>query len=255
LASDSTNALTLLHRAYHLAAAGKLQAAVEASRKAYEIAPANPIVIGGLAEHLAPFGEDEEAGKFADLALQTGLAKTNPGLVSVYARAARKAGQYAKAADVLIDGIDAFDTGDAGARSKEIVRLVHAALADKRQRTAALAAWARLYPPNRRVSASANTNAALYFCFASAQMYVLLDAIDDAYSRAFQCLDEQPPSGATPGAAVHRQLISIWSPEMRPFRRDPRFQAFVTRIGLMEYWKKYGPPDDCDMKNGKLTCH
>jgi tetratricopeptide (TPR) repeat protein len=253
LASESTNAITLLHRAYHLAAAGKLRAAVEASRKANEIAPADPRVIGGLAEDLALLGEDEEAGKFANLGLQTGL-KADPGLVYVYARAARKAGQYAKAADVIIDYIDVFGAGDEGARSKEIVHLVHAALADKRQRAAALAARARLYPPNRRVSASANAYLALYYCFASAQMYVLLDAIDDAYSLGFQCLDEQPPSGA-PGAAVHRQLLSIWSPEMRPFRRDPRFQGLMTRIGLMEYWKQYGPPDDCDLKNGKLTCH
>jgi hypothetical protein len=41
---------------------------------------------------------------------------------------------------------------------------------------------------------------------------------------------------------------------MRPFRKDPRFQALVTRIGLIDYWKKYGPPDDCDLSDGKLTC-
>ena len=33
------------------------------------------------------------------------------------------------------------------------------------------------------------------------------------------------------------------------------FQAFVTRLGLMEYYQQYGPPGGCDLKDGKLTCH
>jgi hypothetical protein len=39
------------------------------------------------------------------------------------------------------------------------------------------------------------------------------------------------------------------------FRQNQRFQALATRLGLMEYWQQYGPPDDCDLKDGKLTCH
>jgi hypothetical protein len=48
---------------------------------------------------------------------------------------------------------------------------------------------------------------------------------------------------------------AIWTPELRGFRQDSRFQAFATRLGLMQYWQQYGPPDDCDLKDGKLTCH
>ena len=65
-------------------------------------------------------------------------------------------------------------------------------------------------------------------------------------------LDELETTGVLTGA-VH--VGAYWLPEMRPFRRDLRFQAFVTRLGLMEYWKQYGPPDDCDLNDGKLTCH
>jgi hypothetical protein len=46
----------------------------------------------------------------------------------------------------------------------------------------------------------------------------------------------------------------LWLPEMGPFRKDPRFQVFTNRLGLMAYWQKYGPPDYCDLTNGKLTC-
>ena len=31
--------------------------------------------------------------------------------------------------------------------------------------------------------------------------------------------------------------------------------TFATRMGFMEYWQQYGPPDDCDLNDGKLTCH
>jgi hypothetical protein len=29
----------------------------------------------------------------------------------------------------------------------------------------------------------------------------------------------------------------------------------VNRLGLMEYYQQFGPPDDCDLKDAKLTCH
>jgi hypothetical protein len=46
----------------------------------------------------------------------------------------------------------------------------------------------------------------------------------------------------------------LWTREMSPFRQDAQFQEFVTRLGMMPYWEKYGPPDDCDLKDGKLSC-
>jgi hypothetical protein len=78
---------------------------------------------------------------------------------------------------------------------------------------------------------------------------VQLDALDRAFDLASQSLDEFARSG-TVGSAWG----VLWLPEMRPFRRDPRFQAFATRMGLMDYWKQNGPPDDCDLKNGHLAC-
>ena len=41
---------------------------------------------------------------------------------------------------------------------------------------------------------------------------------------------------------------------MRPFRQDPRFQAFVERLRLPEYWEVYGPPDGCALEEGKIAC-
>jgi hypothetical protein len=41
---------------------------------------------------------------------------------------------------------------------------------------------------------------------------------------------------------------------MRPFRRDPRFPAFAERLGMIDYWKQYGPPDSCDLTGERLSC-
>jgi len=34
----------------------------------------------------------------------------------------------------------------------------------------------------------------------------------------------------------------------------PRLQGFLTRRKLSEYWQHYGPPDECDLRDGTLTC-
>jgi hypothetical protein len=47
---------------------------------------------------------------------------------------------------------------------------------------------------------------------------------------------------------------AVWLPEMRPFHRDPRFQTFCQRLGLFDYWNTYGPPDNCELREGRLVC-
>jgi hypothetical protein len=46
----------------------------------------------------------------------------------------------------------------------------------------------------------------------------------------------------------------LWIEQMGAFRRDARFQAFVERLGLVDYWSQYGPPDNCELRNGRLIC-
>jgi hypothetical protein len=49
-------------------------------------------------------------------------------------------------------------------------------------------------------------------------------------------------------------LSTLWAPEMRAFRRDPRFARFANGLKLTEYWRRYGPPDECVLAAEKLTC-
>jgi hypothetical protein len=82
-------------------------------------------------------------------------------------------------------------------------------------------------------------------------MYVRLDALNAAYRLLNRCLAEQPSDAPMMGEAMEY----LWRPEMRPFRQDRRFQALAKRLGLIDYWRRYGPPDDCDLRADKLTCH
>jgi hypothetical protein len=46
-----------------------------------------------------------------------------------------------------------------------------------------------------------------------------------------------------------------WMPELRARRKDPRFDTLTRRLGFIEYWEEYGPPDEGDLRAGKLVCH
>ncbi len=80
------------------------------------------------------------------------------------------------------------------------------------------------------------------------QVYTQIGALDQTYARANRALDERSPAGLV------GPLSGVWLPEMRPFRRDPRFQQLVTRLKLIEYWKQYGPPDERDLRGDALVC-
>jgi hypothetical protein len=77
----------------------------------------------------------------------------------------------------------------------------------------------------------------------SIDWFTRLGALDLAYDLALATLDEFESTGVLTGT-IH--VAAYWLPEMRPFRQDARFPGVVTRLGLMEYWQRYGPPDDCD---------
>jgi TolB-like protein len=70
-------------------------------------------------------------------------------------------------------------------------------------------------------------------------------ALDEMYGYANR-IDEHHSLGPFP--------VEMWLPEMRQFRRDARFQRLVTRLGLIDYWRQYGPPDDCDLHGDVLVC-
>ena len=50
-------------------------------------------------------------------------------------------------------------------------------------------------------------------------------------------------------------LFKIWIPIMKEVRQTPRFKKFVKKIGLVDYWNKFGWPDMCHkLDNGDFEC-
>jgi hypothetical protein len=46
----------------------------------------------------------------------------------------------------------------------------------------------------------------------------------------------------------------LWLAEMCPFRKARLFRASVTGRNLLDYWKRYGPPDEWDLHGDTLVC-
>lgn len=52
-------------------------------------------------------------------------------------------------------------------------------------------------------------------------------------------------AGERPTSNDSAHLQTLWSPQGRAARRLPQFPEFARKVGLVEVWDKYGPPDTC----------
>jgi hypothetical protein len=75
----------------------------------------------------------------------------------------------------------------------------------------------------------------------------LLGALDEAFAFAHQSLDQFAQAG-TIGIAWGM----LWTQEMRPLRRDPRFGQLIERLRLVEFWQTHGAPDGYELRSGRL---
>jgi TolB-like protein len=236
----------LLRRIVLLGAAGKLGAALELSQRIYDLAPAVAESSADLAWVYGLLGRETEEKKYAELAVTLGYPEFLSAVAGPSIRAALKAGDFDKAANLSTAATFRGPEPATQLAAQKIARSVYVALADARQRPAALAALKGFDPMQQTASAEARAGR----CGTGVQWYVQLGAIDEAYALANRCQDLDGKA-----VGVLFQYGGMWGPEMRPFRRDPRFQSLATRVGLMEYWAKYGAPDNCELRNNKLTCH
>ena len=232
-----------------LSGPGYLKQALEEVGKAYALAPANPSVVAFLAYLHAQAGHDLEAAKYAVAAVDLGFPKENFLLSATYELIALRAKRYGDAAEFAAKALDVRDPDQA--RTAEVARLVYAALADPSQRNAALAARARLYPKSGTAAAAGAGHTDFNLCGKSGYYYALMAANDVSYELLNECVDIWASGEAR---VFVRGIVNWFTPELRAFRQDPRFQAVEARLGLLEVWQRYGPPDDCDLKDGKLTC-
>jgi TolB-like protein len=223
-----------------LTAVGRMKEGLDAVQRAYALAPASPLIVAAYARISANAGRDVDASRYAAAAIDLGYPKDTLTMVSELA--ALRSGRYAEAA-----ALNAKTWKDS--RVAESARLAYGALENPARRAAALTAIARLSSAAPVQSGTDPDN--LSTCVIGTQLMAIAGGLDEAFALANRCLDR---AGAGMLLDWTYAAAYLWTPELRPFRRDARFGAFVTRLGLMEYYQQYGPPDDCELKNNKLMC-
>jgi TolB-like protein/DNA-binding winged helix-turn-helix (wHTH) protein len=235
-------------RGYFLLVSGHLRASQEEVQKAYELAPADVGAVATTAQLEVYAGHDAEANRLLDVAIGMGAQETSTSAVLVVrAYEALRAKRFLEAGSLFSKQIDPR-MGPEAARTAEVYQLVFAAMADPKRRDAALEARSRLYPKPVRQLPKLSTAG---LCLSSGWAYALMGELDTAYDLTNQCLDQSVP-GKT---LIDFWYWDLWTPEMRAFRRDERFQLLAARLGLLDLWRRYGPPDECDLKDQRLTCH
>jgi TolB-like protein len=244
--TDALGAPFAYHYSVYLTAAlGYVRETVERLGELYRLSPASPLIVGvfgaaqlGLALDANAAGD---AVRYIELAQDLGLTKDAGPLPAVRSYAAWRLGRHDEAADAGRDiaGRLSSDLREAG--GTRAVELVFAAMADRQPRTAALTALDKFLANVRSEQISPDLAVHLI------AWYTLLGGLDQAFEFANRILDYAIPDGAM---GIFPNYL--WMPELLPFRRDPRFQALASRLRMFEYWAVHGPPDGCELKDGRL---
>lgn len=183
-----------------------------------------------------------EALHFIDVAMSNGWPPDSRDVEKLSSEIARREGRYTEAED---DEALTLPTATRQAGGVDVVRLLHASLANPARRRDALAALDVL----NAKSATADMESFPMLMF-SMSWYTMLGEIDRAYEVSSRWLEESNRTGLS-GIPFN---LGFWQPEMRLFRADPRFQELARQMGLIPYWQKSGPPDDCQLDGDTLLC-
>ena len=221
--------------------AGKFAEVERAMDEAFRRAPDVTAVIMQRAAMNLMLGRNDDARRLAQRAIDLGWTPGRLPLPRILSDLSLRDGNPAGAGKIAID---ALSPRMRALGAEPVVRAVYAGIADpKRSREA-----------SRRLAAFAKNVDAEVLAQEDQELRIvtwltLLGDLDAAFEHANRTADVLQKGGI-----VGRLWVWVWLPELAAFRRDPRFQTLTERIGLMDYWRKYGPPDSCDLKNDKLTC-
>ncbi|HEY6454715.1 MAG TPA: winged helix-turn-helix domain-containing protein [Steroidobacteraceae bacterium] len=223
---------------------GRLREALTQTRESYQLAPASSFSVGTLSQVSALLGADGDAIQLGDLNGKLGgHGPSDWSIVLVHARAAARSGRYEQAVARAVSMLPGPARSGGG---EHVIRAFYAALADPTRKPTALKALHDFVP------ALLPAHGAEQAGILVVQMFTMLDALDPAYDFVNRSLDDALRAGRVANSIYP---VNFWLPQMRPFRQDPRFQALVTRLKMIDYWNQYGPPDSCELKVGRLTCH
>jgi TolB-like protein len=216
---------------------GKLQDALQEYSLAVSRGPGVPGAYSNLARMQALLGQENQARRMNDRGAELGQDMSTWRTLEVPYLGAVHAGEHAKAGEVAAGFLP---RNLRAAETEATVRLVHAAMKDGTKRASALEALDTLLSRASAADVVIKTFAMGWY----SQLGALDEAFELAEALRQQFGDEAPT----------RAWSWLWYPHMAAFRRDARFQPFVTSLGMLPYWEMYGPPDLCTLRGGRLDC-
>jgi TolB-like protein/Tfp pilus assembly protein PilF len=201
-----------------LQAVGRLDAAYAQAKRAYELDPSSPILASNLANAYLMRNDNAQALHYSQLAQELGLAKAGDGVGVTVALRNRQWDQARR----LLESQEHLPP-ELRAHIPEYID----ALANPAKRRAVVAEMRKLDP-------KVATQEELL------SPYLQLGQTDLAYQVIDEALERDRKSW------LHNLGMSdAWLAETAAFRKDARFGKFAQRVGLVEYWKQYGYPDQC----------
>jgi TolB-like protein/DNA-binding winged helix-turn-helix (wHTH) protein len=239
LAKSGDDPMILVAHQAILVLTGRLRAALDEAEAAYRLAPLALPTTMWRALAYSFVGRGEDALRDAAIGKSLGAAEDAGGLRSILASAAEQQGRWAEASAHLLPVLPpAARTAGAAA-----ITSAYEAAVNPAKRPAAAAALRQLASILPSGDLEERRSRLLL------RLNTIAGDLDEAYAVANRALDEAARSGA-----IGSSWAVIWFPSMRSFRQDPRFQLFVERLNLLEYWKVYGPPDGCALEESKVAC-
>ncbi|MGB5588492.1 MAG: hypothetical protein WBN78_12020 [Gammaproteobacteria bacterium] len=199
---------------------GRLQAALEQAQLALELDPTSPVINSNMADTYLVLGYDEKALSFRQTAIDLGLDTTHSD-GSVEQIVELRAGEGTKVAEFL------RALPEEGRPSDAFIDALETTIQDRVN-------WPQLeqvvlseeMPPDARF-----------------KLNVMLGRPRIAMDIALGMGD----SGDLDAGI-------IWMPEAAALRRLPEFSQLVQTLGLVDYWKQYGWPDDCRPAGETVQC-
>jgi hypothetical protein len=195
----------------------------------------------GLATQEFVLGETPAARQHAELAESLGFGSKVPPLPMLLGLIDLRDGRFKDASDRFVDGLS---PGFRAIGAEPVVRQVSAAFENPTGSAAASVALGKL------VGRAGNKDLIQMETVLVLIWQTRLGALDAAYQWADSLAASYDRSRVGRGI-----LYWIWIDEMQPFRQDPRFQKFTEALGLLDYWKQYGPPDKCKFESERLICN
>ncbi len=215
--------------------AGLLRRALDEARRAYQLAPADPTFSTSLALNFCIIGDDVEALRYAEQAADLGFPRTAAPLTQIRWHAAHRAGLDSEACALLLETL-AFgcaEPGRVGARRRVISSRGGP---DK----------ARCHARGPRTGGGCHSRDGVQPDFPQDADVVVRDA-----RRARPGVVSRLPCSIR----NDRPLLGIaMDAGDAALQADARFQAFVNRLGLPEHWRRFGPPDGFELRDGALFC-